>query len=313
MKQTLVIGSTVADVLLGIPAIPRRGEDVNILSSEYRIGGCAYNVYKALRLFDSPAQLCSPVGQGIFGSMVRKRLEEEGIKPFVSLQEENGCCYCLIEPDGERSFLSYHGAEYLFSRSWMKGINYGDTGSVFICGLEVEDPTGSEIIEFVHEHPELELYFAPGPRIKHIDGERMERLLWRRDINGRGPFLHLNEFEALSYSGKRKLADAAEYLAVKTENSLVITLGEQGCYSYENSIKKLNDNSIGDNHIGRYVPGFPANVVYTVGAGDAHCGALIACLKKGMTLEDACVTANKIGAAVVGAGGAVLDSLPAGL
>ena len=304
MKQTLVIGSTVVDVQLGIPAIPRRGEDINILSSEYRIGGCAYNVYIALRLFESPAQLCSPVGRGIFGNMVQKRLAEEGIKPFVILEEENGCCYCLIEPDGERSFLSHHGAEYLFSRSWMKGINYDETDSVFICGLEVEDPTGSEIVEFVYEHPELELYFAPGPRIKHIEGERMERLLTRRDKNGRGPFLHLNEFEALSYSGKRKLADAAEFLAAKTENILVITLGEQGCYFFENSAK---------NHTGRFVPGFPANVVDTVGAGDAHCGALIACLKKGMKTEDACVAANKIGAAVVGISGAVLDTLPAGL
>ena len=300
MKQTLVIGSTVADVLLGVPAIPRRGEDVNILSSEYRIGGCAYNVYIALRLFESPAQLCSPVGRGIFGNMVQKRLAEEGIVPFVNLEEENGCCYCLIEPDGERSFLSHHGAEYLFSRSWMRGINYGDTGSVFICGLEVEDPTGSEIIEFVYEHPELELYFAPGPRIKHIEGERMERLLRHRDINGRGPSLHLNEFEAISYSGKRTLAEAAEFLAAKTENSLVITLGERGCYFF-------------DNHNGHYVTGFPAKVVDTIGAGDAHCGALIACLKKGMNLKDACVVANKIGAAVVGISGAVLDTLPAGL
>ena len=78
MKQTLVIGSTVVDVLLDIPLIPRPGEDVNITSLEYSIGGCAYNVYKALTLFDSPALLCSPVGSGVFGRMVREHLEKEG-------------------------------------------------------------------------------------------------------------------------------------------------------------------------------------------------------------------------------------------
>ena len=67
MKQILVIGSTVVDILLNIPFIPRPGEDVNITASEYRIGGCAYNVYKTLTLFDSPALLCSPVGSGVFG------------------------------------------------------------------------------------------------------------------------------------------------------------------------------------------------------------------------------------------------------
>ena len=108
MKQTLVIGSTVVDVLLRIPSLPQQGEDINIVSSEYSIGGCAYNVYKTLRLYDSPALLCSPVGSGIYGRMVRERLEQEGLLPIASLDLENGCCYCLVESNGERTFLSHH-------------------------------------------------------------------------------------------------------------------------------------------------------------------------------------------------------------
>jgi len=294
MKQTLIIGSTVVDVLLSVPSIPRRGEDINITNADYRIGGCAYNVYRILKLFESPALLCSPVGQGTFGQIVKKHFEEEGFLPFMSLEEENGCCYCLVEPDGERSFLSHHGAEYLFSRSWMKNIDFSKTGDVFVCGLEIEEKTGGEIIDFVYEHPELELFFAPGPRIREIQPEKMERLLCRRDIKGRGPFLHLNEIEALLYTGKRVLAEAAEFLVKKTENSLVITLGERGCYCLEKNWP-----------LGRFVPAFPVKVVDTIGAGDAHCGALIASLKKGMSLEDACVQANRMGAAAVGNVGAL--------
>jgi sugar/nucleoside kinase (ribokinase family) len=299
MKNTLVIGSTVIDVLLCIPAVPRRGDDVNITASEYRIGGCAYNVFKTLQLFKSPALLCSPVGCGVFGGMVKKHLEEEGLKTFVNLEDENGCCYCLVEPDGERSFLSLHGAEYRFSRSWMKGIDYSRKGSVFICGLEIEEATGDEIIDFVYEHPELELYFAPGPRIKHIQKEKMERLFIRRDSKNNGPLIHLNQTEALRFTGKRTLDDAAKFLAEKTGNSLVITLGGRGCYCLEKTWPE-----------GRYVQGFPAKVIDTVGAGDAHCGALIACLKEGMGLEEACEKANRIGAAVVGIRGAVLYAMP---
>jgi sugar/nucleoside kinase (ribokinase family) len=295
--QTLVIGSTVVDVLLSIPSIPKRGEDVNIKTSEYRIGGCAYNVFMTMRLFESPAVLCSPVGSGLYGSMVKKHLEGEGIKPFVSLDGENGCCYCLVEPDGERSFLSLHGVEYLFSRSWVEGFDISNTDSVFICGLEVEDTAGDEIIDFVYEHTELELYFAPGPRIKYIPGERMDKLLSRRDNGGKGPFIHLNEIEALRYSGKHKLEDGAEFLAAQTGNSVVVTLGERGCYF-------LSKTKAG------YVPGFPVGVIDTVGAGDAHYGALISCLKMGMDLADACKKANRIGATVVGIPGAVPDKLP---
>jgi sugar/nucleoside kinase (ribokinase family) len=298
MKQTLVLGSTVVDVLLSVPAVPRRGDDVNITAREYRIGGCAYNVFKTLRLFKSPALLCSPVGQGVFGDMVKKHFEKEGMEAFASIDEENGCCYCLVEPDGERSFLSLHGAEYRFYRSWMEGIDYSRTGSVFICGLEVEESTGNEIIDFVYERPELELFFAPGPRIKLIPKKKMERIFNRRDSSNNGPLIHLNQTEAFRFTGKRALDEAAKFLAGKTGNRVVITLGERGCYCLEKTWRE-----------GRYVQGFPAKVIDTVGAGDAHCGALIACLKAGMGLEEACLKANRIGAAVVGIKGAVLDVL----
>ena len=299
MKKTLVIGSTVVDVYLNIPNLPRKGEDVNIKASEYRIGGCAYNVYKTLELLKSPALLCSPAGIGVYGRMVREQFHREGLRPIVSLETGNGCCYCLIEPDGERTFLSHHGAEYLFSRSWMQNIDYSLFDSIFICGIDVEEPTGNEIVEFVREHPELALYFSPGPRIMHIESEKMEGLLCRRDNDCRGPILHLNDLEAMNFSKKTCVEEAAEFLAKKTNNSVVVTLGDRGCFY-------LNEEGAK----GSFIPGFPAVVVDTVGSGDAHCGALIACLKEGMDPEEACLKANRIGAAVVGIKGAVLDELP---
>jgi sugar/nucleoside kinase (ribokinase family) len=228
--------------------------------------------------------------------MVREKLVSEGITPFVELEEENGRCYCLIEKNGERTFLSYHGAEYFFSRSWMKSVDYSQVGSIFICGLEVEEPTGAEIVDFVCEHPDPELYFAPGPRITHIAGEKMERLFTRH------PVLHLNRTEACSYAGilakgKSQAKDAgelpgteeaAEILAERTGNAVVITLGNRGCY-YRNGGDKSGPAS-------GHVSGFPVVVKNTVGAGDAHCGALIAALKQGESLEEACTIANKAGA-----------------
>ncbi|GHV85743.1 putative sugar kinase YegV [Spirochaetia bacterium] len=299
MKQTLVIGSTVVDVLLGIPRIPLRGEDVNITSLEYRPGGCAYNVYKILRRFDTPALLCSPVGSGVYGRMVREYLAAEGVNPFVNLEEENGCCYCLVENDGERTFLSHHGAEYLFSRSWMKDLDYSHIDSIFICGIEVEDPTGSEIVEYVCEHPRLELYFAPGPRIMNILPARLEQIFARR------PVVHLNETEARAYAGSLSgkttgkgdlpgVEEAAEILTGRTGNTVVITLGEAGCYY------RGEWNGCRGGMAAGYVPGIPVTVRDTVGAGDTHCGALIASLKQGKNLREACEIANKTAAAVVG-------------
>ena len=298
MKQTLVIGSAVVDIMINLPRLPVRGEDINIGPPQYSIGGCAYIVFKTLKFLRSPAFLCSPVGSGYYGHIVRENLEAQGITPLVNLEKENGCCYCLVEEDGERSFLSCHGAEYLFYRSWLKDFDFSQSDSAFICGLEVEEETGTEIVDFVYEHTELELFFSPGPRIRYIDPERMEKLLARRDNKGKGPFLHLNETEACSFSEKPNIQAAAEFLSAKTNNALVITLGEKGCFYFD------PQNA---NH--GFIPGFPTFVRDTTGAGDAHCGAVIAGLKQGKALAETCEIANRLGAAVVSIQGADLDKL----
>ena len=297
MKQTLVIGSAVIDVIITLPHLPKRGEDINIDAPLYRLGGCAYNVYETLRFFESPAFLCSPVGKGVYGSMVCDFMEKRNIKPLVHLDEENGCCYCLIESNGERSFLSHHGAEYLFSRSWLLDYDFSKACSVYVSGIDVEDRAGDEIIDFVYEHPELTLYFSPGPRIMYIDPVRITRILSRRDNKGLGPVLHLNYREVSFLSGKDNTEEAALFISEITGNAVIITLGEKGSYCYDKNIEAK----------GSFIPGFPAKAVDTTGAGDAHCGAAIACLKQGKTLAEACEIANKTGAAAAGIHGIVLE------
>jgi sugar/nucleoside kinase (ribokinase family) len=259
--------------------------------------------------------------------MVREALTAGGIEPFVNLEAENGCCYCLIDGDGERTFLSYHGAEYVFSRSWMADIDYSRVGSIFICGIEVEDPAGNEIVDFVCEHsqasrgmPEIELYFAPGPRILHIIPGRLKRIFACR------PVLHLNETEACSFAGRLAYGDgsesggfvvvpdveeAAEILSEHTNNAVVITLGERGCYYRDTPLLTKGGKDGGTTiAVCGYARGFPVAVKDTVGAGDAHCGALIAARKQGKSLGEACEIANRVGAAVVGISGAALEKLP---
>ncbi|MDR2501611.1 MAG: PfkB family carbohydrate kinase, partial [Treponema sp.] len=233
MKQILVLGSTVMDVLISLPRLPRPGESGNIPAPVYRLGGCAYNSFKALRRLQIPALLCSPVGTGVFGTLIREALAAEGLRPFAALEEETGCCYCLIEADGERTFLSHHGAEYRFSRSWMEPLDLARFDRVLISGIEVEEGSGGELAAFVRKYPGLALRFSPGPRINHIPADRMERLLARRDTGGLGPFLHLNENEACCFTGQNQVEAAAEALGGMTDNALVVTLGERGCYYRE--------------------------------------------------------------------------------
>ncbi|MBR2851366.1 MAG: carbohydrate kinase family protein, partial [Anaerotignum sp.] len=107
MKQTLVIGSAVVDVIVNIPHLPVTGEDVHISRQTRSLGGCAFLVSDILRHFGAPYSLCTAVGTGIYGDFVGKKLEERGVPIYVRRPEENGCCYCVVETEkgGERSFI----------------------------------------------------------------------------------------------------------------------------------------------------------------------------------------------------------------
>ena len=190
MNKTLVIGSTVVDVIIGLNKIPSSGEDANTTSHSMVLGGCAFNASEILRLMKSPYVLCSPVGSGPFGDFVFNSLQKKGIDPFVRSKKENGCCYCLVEEGGERTFLSNHGVEYSFSESWMNKINVNEFNAVYVCGLELEEETGINIITWLENNIHLKVYFACSSRISHIKSDILNRIL------NLHPILHLNEMEA---------------------------------------------------------------------------------------------------------------------
>lgn len=292
MKPTLILGSTCVDLILTLDYLPKTGDDLNPSSQAFSIGGCAYNVSHMFRLLNAPHTLVSPVGGGLFGDFTKKHFEENGIPISVYLPEQvSGCCYCLVEESGERTFLSYHGVEYTFREEWLKDHPAEDYGMVYVCGLEIEEPTGWDMICYLEKHPDPEICYAPGPRAIRIEQEKTERLYALH------PILHLNEREALELTGAESYESAAVCLREKTRNTVIITLGERGAYCAEKTGETYG------------IPAFPVNeVVDTIGAGDAHIGTILACLTNGWKLRDAIRYANKVSAAVIGVKGATLTA-----
>ena len=289
MKKVLVIGSAVADVIIRLEDhLPVTGEDVHVLSQKMQLGGCAYNVSDMIRHFKVPCIPFFPVGTGAYGDFIRSQFRERGIEsPVPAPAEDNGCCYCFIEAGGERTFISYHGAEYRFYPEWFDLLDADDISSVYICGLEIEEPTGPNIVSFLEKNPSLTVFFGPGPRIMKIASPLMDRIFALR------PILHLNETEALEYTGLPSVSQAAAALYARTENTVIITLGKDGCLYFDGEKETV-------------ISAFPARQADTIGAGDAHIGAVIASLARGFSLPEAIRTANRVSAAVVETEGALL-------
>lgn len=291
-KKILVIGSAVADVIIALEdALPVTGQDIHARSQQLRLGGCAYNTFDMIRHFQEPCIPFFSVGTGAYGDFVRGELQKRGIcSPIPAPDEENGCCYCFIEPDGERTFISYHGVEYRFYPEWFALIDPADIDMVYICGLEIEEATGENIVRFLHSNPQLQIFFAPGPRLGRIRPDLMRQLFALH------PILHLNREEACAYAGTTRLEQAAQLLLEKTGNTILITLGSEGCYYLEPGAEA-----------GGLVPSSPARQLDTIGAGDAHIGAVMALLHQGRPLREAIQTANRICAKVVSVSGALLS------
>ena len=197
MGKILVIGSAVADVIIRLEDhLPVKGEDVHVLSQEMRPGGCAFNVYNMIRRFDKDVIPFFPVGTGPYADFMEKAMKDlDIVSAAPHAGEPNGCCYCFIEADGERTFIVYHGAEYRFRKEWFDALDTSGIDMCYICGLEIEEETGGVIVDFLEKNPQIRIVFAPGPRIGKIDRSLLQRIFALHSV------LHLNETETAACAG----------------------------------------------------------------------------------------------------------------
>ena len=286
MKKVLMIGSTVCDIVLNIDHLPSRQEDVHPEKMSTRIGGCAFNAAHALAHLGVPYTFISPQGTGVYGDFIRKEIKKHGLLSNIYVEEENGSCLCFVEKDGERTFLSMHGAEYTFNPEWLTKFNLNDYDYGYICGLEIEDRNGQELIDFVLNAP-FQFLFAPGPRILHIQKDRWNALL------NHGVMLHLNDLEAMSITQTTTVEQAAEKLYHQTHNLVVITCGDHGCYL-------KNEEAL-------WIKSTPVCVADTIGAGDCHAGSFLSALYYKKSLKECAEFANLAASKVVASYSSVLS------
>lgn len=287
-KGCLVIGAAMLDIIMEIDRLPVSGEDMYAGAQSMTVGGCAYNVADILKHFGARYTLFAPVGCGMYADVIEKELKRSGHEsPVKSNASDNGYCLCLVEANGERTFLTLPGIECRFEREWFEGLDADKYDSVYVSGYELEGDGGEVILDFLEQHPEFTIYYAPGPRITYISEEKRKRM------TALSPVLHLNEMEALTFTGQGTAQEAAAQLERETHNTVLVTLGGKGAYLQENEQ-------------GCLVPSKKAKVVDTIGAGDSHIGALIAARQMGEGWEAAVRTANRVSAMVVGVKGPTL-------
>ena len=271
-KPVIINGCTVVDIVMSLDKLPSNQQDVHLHRQEMRIGGCAFNVMKIVKALEIPYVFNSVVGKGMYGKSVSDYLKSEGIDYHFDQEGEHGCCYCLIDESKDRTFISNHGIEYGFDKTGVEALGLPEGCLTYFCGLEVEERNGEDIVSYVKEHDQ-KICFAPGPRFDHIPAERLEAMLDHTYL------LHINEEEAYRLSHTTNIPDALTSLHERTKGIVVLTEGSKGAHF-------ISDEGIG------FVPSFPCEIKDTVGAGDSHCGGVLAGLAVGCDLAKAVELGN---------------------
>lgn len=285
MKQTLIFGTALIDALMSIPALPVSGGNVLGDFLEYQVGGCAINAFAAYRSTGATGELFVPIGHGANADRIANKVTALGQTPrVIPGTADNGWTVTTIEPSGERTFIVLPGMELLMRKNWMSHLDISTFDYLYLSGFQLTNPlVAQDVIDVLAKRrKDSVLLFDVAARIQGVDQNLLMQVLES------GVLVHCNEVELPQVAKGDTFEEQVHYLHNITHQPVVVTLGSKGTYYF---IEEGNEG---------IVPAVPVKVVNTVGAGDAHCGGMLAGLAQGLSLPDAVSMGNRLASRVCG-------------
>ena len=137
-RSITVVGAAVIDVIADAYALPWRGCDIELQQQSVNIGGCALNIAVALKRLGVQADNALPIGQGVWADIIRNNLAKEGLASKIDgVTGDNGWCLALVEPDGERTFMSFSGVENQWNADWLARLTVAPGSLVSLSGYQL--------------------------------------------------------------------------------------------------------------------------------------------------------------------------------
>ena len=254
------LASGLVDQVTFVPHLPTPGGDVLATHSFSQVGG-ALNLEAAASRLGLKAQHCSPIGNGPRADAIRAAMAIEGVET-LGIEEyssgDSGLCITLVEPDGQRSFVTVSGAEGVRSFSELEQYSYEEDAWLVVYGYELVYPTSKDaFLElFASGLIKSKIVFDPGPTTAELTPEILD---W---VGTHASLISCNQSEY------EKLAPH-----VSPERWLLLRKGAEGAELW---------------HHGKVVAsaaGRRVKVVDTNGAGDVHTGTFLAALAQGNDLQ----------------------------
>ena len=205
--RLLHLGNVVVDVVLDVPGLPERGGDV-LASRALLTAGGGFNVMVAAARQGLPVSYAGAHGRGPLAAAARAALAEAGVEvmqqPGAGL--DTGFVVSLIEPDGERTFITSPGAEATLSAAGLASVRAAARDAVYLSGYGLMYPSNQRaLLGWLATLDEaVVVFFDPGPLAASIPAAALDLVMRRTD------WLTCNATEATALAGR---ADPAEALS----------------------------------------------------------------------------------------------------
>lgn len=275
------LGNVVVDIVLTVPALPARGDDVIATGTTYSVGG-GFNVMAAARRQGLRTVYGGAHGTGPLAIRAAQALAVEGI-PVVgpSIPDvDAGFVVTFIDDSGERTFVTNVGAEGRLDADRLALVQPKPGDLVGISGYSLLPSRDSAplLAWLAALGPTVVVVVDPGPLVGQLEPDVLAAVRLRSD------WWTGNAREAAVLTGSEDPAVAARRLA--DGGAAIVRDGPRGCW-------------VGIEAGVTHVPGFAVDAVDLNGAGDAHTGVFMAGLARGLDPLTAAREANAAAAIAV--------------
>lgn len=249
------------DAVIEVPALPSRGG--NVMASSYqRYAGGAVTILLAAARSGARAVHAGAIGTGVNGDLIRSALATDGVEmsaPAVP-DVDTGVCVVLVEPNGERTFVTTQGAERRITAASLGSCEPSAGDLVCLSGYSLVGRTRDPLLEWVEAlDDDVVLVLDPGATLAEVPSDIRDRVLARTSVwTG-------NAEESAALAGVTGILESAQIVAAQLRGEAVTIVrdGPRGCLVLQQGEEV-------------HVAGHPRKPVDTNGAGDTHTGVLLA-------------------------------------
>jgi len=285
------LGIMVADLVARpVTSFPRPLTLVEEMS--LHTGGCAVNAAVALAKLGIPAEVIGKVGLDALGDFLVGELARNGVGTEGVVRDARrgtSATMVLVNPEGERGFLHFLGANASFSPAEVDLARIRRAAILHVAGaLVLPELDGPPLARILADAKSAGV-------VTFLDTVWDASDRWMELI---GPLLPSTDYfvpsiaEARRLTGGESPSEIARALLDRGAGTVALKMAEEGCF--------VADARRGEFH----VPALKVEVVDSTGAGDAFAAGFIAGVWDGWPLVTAARFANAMGALCVTAMGA---------